>query len=691
MGGSLKKSIALAFLLFVSAAVADEGMWLFNRPPRELLKQRYNFDPTQAWLDHLQKASIRFNNGGSGSFVSSDGLILTNHHVGLDCLQKLSTAARDYVATGYHAKTRAEEVKCVDLELNVLMSIEDVTSRVTAAVTPGMSAGDAQTARRAVMNTIEKESLDKTGLRSDVVTLYQGAQYHLYRSKKYTDVRLVFAPEVAIAFFGGDPDNFEYPRYDLDICLFRAYENDKPAKAADYLKVSPTGPQDGELILVSGHPGRTSRLNTVDHLEFFRDNTYVFTLNTLRRREVLLETYSERSAENERRAHDDLFSIKNSRKAYIGFLSGLQDPAIMKAKADTEAALRQKVTSDPQLNAAYGDAWQLVHDAFAAYRPFMMEYRFLEGGTAFNTQLFGIARTLVRLADESQKPNAQRLREYRESNIESLKQQLYSEAPVYEDLETVTFADSLAHWMETIGANNPLVQQVLNGKSPNEAASEAVRTTKLKDVAERKRLGEGGKAVTDASNDPMIRIARLVDARARELRKMYENNVDEPLRQAYSKIANATFRASGGERYPDATFTLRLSFGTVKGYTQNGVAIPWATTMAGTYDHAAQHKNKDPFELPQSWMAKRGAINGSTPFNFVSTADIIGGNSGSPLVNRAGEFIGIIFDGNPESLPWDYQFDDRVGRAVAVDSAAILEALRNIYAADNVVSELTRK
>lgn len=687
----MRKLLLVSLLLISAPLVADEGMWLFNRPPRELLKQRYNFDPSPAWLEHLQKASVRFNSGGSGSFVSPDGLTLTNHHVGLDCLQKISTAKRDYVTAGYHAKTRAQEVRCVDLELNVLMSIEDVTQRVNAAVTEGMSSADAQRARRAVMNTIEKESLDKTGLRSDVVTLYQGGEYHLYRYKKYTDVRLVFAPEASIAFFGGDPDNFEYPRYDLDICFFRVYENDKPAKIEHYLDFSAAGPKDGDLVFVSGHPGATNRLNTMSHLGFFRDVQYPFTLNLLRRREVLLNTYAERSMENERRAHDDLFSIKNSRKAYFGRIAGLQDPAIMKKKADNEAALRQRVTSNPEFTASFGDAWQTVDNALATYRPIFVDYRFLENGVAFNSHLFSTARTLVRLADETQKPNAERLREFRESNLESLKQQLYSEAPIYDDLEMLELSDSLAHWMETVGPDDPLLKQVLNGKSPQDRASELVRSTKLKDVAERKRLGEGGKAVTDASNDPMIQLARLVDPRSRELRKNYEDNVLERFRQAYGKVANAVFKTTGGTTYPDATFTLRLSLGTVKGYEENGKQLPWATTMAGTFEHAAEHKNQPPFDLPKSWLTKKAAIKGSTPFNFVSTPDIIGGNSGSPVVNRNSEFVGIIFDGNLQSLPWDYQFDDRVGRAISVDSASILEALRKVYGTTNVVSELKTK
>ncbi|MBS0266628.1 MAG: S46 family peptidase, partial [Planctomycetes bacterium] len=537
---------------------ADEGMWLFNNLPRKQLADKYKFEPTAEWLDHVMKSSVRFNSGGSGSFVSSTGLVLTNHHVGADTLHKVSTAEHDYYKEGFWAKTLQEEAKAPDLELNVLQSIEDVTERVNAAVKPGSSPGEAFAARRGVIAAIEKESLEKTGFRSDVVTLYQGGQYHLYRYKKYTDIRLVFAPEFEIAFFGGDPDNFEYPRYDLDVCLFRAYENDKPAKIEHFLKWSAAGAAEGELVFVSGHPGRTSRLNTVAALNYLRDYQAPAMLDFLRRMEIMLQQFGQRSEENSRIAKEDLFGVQNSRKAYYGKIAGLQDPGIMGKKAAAEKEFRAKVEADPKLKADFGTAWEKIEKAQAIRKEMAILFNVLEGGRGFTSETFGIARTLVRLAEESEKPNAERLREYGDAGRASLELQLYSDAPIYTELEIAKLTDALGFMLEKLGGDNPLAQKVLAGKSPAARASELILGSKLRDVAVRKQIAAGGKKAIAESTDPMIALAKLIDPEARVLRKKFDDEVTENERQGYAQIAKAIFQLQGTSNYPDATFTLRL-------------------------------------------------------------------------------------------------------------------------------------
>jgi hypothetical protein len=673
----------------VSRARAEEGMWVFNNLPRKPLAGKYGFEPTAKWVEHVMKSSVRFNSGGSGSFVSSTGLVLTNHHVGADTLQKISTAGHDYYKEGFRARTKADEVKAPDLELNVLQSIEDVTARVNAAVKPEMSPAEAFAARRAVMATIEKESLDKTGLRSDVVTLYQGGQYHLYRSKKYTDIRLVFAPEFDIAFFGGDPDNFEYPRYDLDICLFRVYEDDKPARIEHFLEWSKAGAADGELVFVSGHPGKTDRLNTVAALKFARDVRLPFTLELLRRLEIMLQQFGQDGPEQARIAKEDLFGVQNSRKALYGQIEGLQDPQIIAKKEAAEKALRERIARDPKLKSA-GAAWEQIEQAIKVRRDLVIPATVLESGRGFHCTLFSIARTLVRMAAEDEKPNGERLREYSAAARESLELELYSTAPIYDDFELAKLTDGLGFLIEKLGADHPLTTKVLAGKGPAARAAELLQDSKLKDVAERKRLAKTGRQGIAESTDPMIRLALLVDPDSRAARKKLEEQVVEVERQAYAQIAKVLFEVQGPDSYPDATFTLRLSYGTVKGYEENGKAVaPW-TTMGGAFHHAERHLNKAPWELPQSWHSHRQQIDFETPFNFVSTCDIIGGNSGSPVINAKAEFVGIIFDGNIQSLVGDYVYDETQNRAVAVHSSSIGEALTKIYGAESLAEELGR-
>ncbi len=679
--------VLLLLIVFASStpSVADEGMWTFDNPPLKQLKDRYGFTPAQQWLDHIRLSSVRFNDGGSGSFVSPNGLAITNHHVAFGQLQKLSNAQKDYVRDGFYARTQAEELKCTDLELNVLMSMENVTARVQGVVKPGMTEKQALDARKGERARIEKESLDSTHLRSDVVSLYAGGEYWLYRYKKYTDVRLVFAPEQQTAFFGGDPDNFTYPRYDLDFALLRAYENGRPAATKDYLRWNAKGAADGELVFVSGHPGGTERGLTLAQLETQRDLIYPERLARYKRQLQAVRAYAARGPEQARQAADMIFGLENTIKAFTGEYNGM-DKNLFDKKRTEEADLWAKVASNPEWRRDYGDAWDAIAAATKRRRELfkLQQYRSISSGS----ELAGLARQIVVYVAEIKKPDSERLDGYHDSQLDELKFYLFSPAPIYPEFEEALLTQSLQDSLDQLGPNDPFVMAVLDGRQPAEVAAQTVRGTKLKDPAFRKSLVEGGAAALAASTDPMIVLARKADPYFRDLRKNYEESVESVLTSAGEKIAKARFAIFGKSIYPDATFTLRLTYGTVQGYPMNGTKAPSKTTFYGLYDRAASFDFKPPFNLMPRFIERKDKIDLPTPLNFVASLDIIGGNSGSPVINQNGEFVGIIFDGNIESLTGNFEYIEETNRAVAVHSAAIIEALRKVYDASPLADEL---
>jgi hypothetical protein len=686
---------ALILILVAAMATPEEGMWLYNAPPNAQIKAKYGFELTDPWLRHVQLSSVRFDNGGSGSFVSADGLTFTNHHIASGCLHNISTSKTDYMKTGFYAKNQSAEPKCPDLELNVLQNISDVTAAVDDAVKPGMNDAQAGAAQRAEMAALEKDCARAPDIRCDVVTLYAGAIYDLYRYKRYTDVRLVFAPEFQTAFFGGDPDNFEYPRYDLDIAFFRVYENNQPVHLENYLHWSPNGAKENDLVFVSGHPGSTGRENTMNQLEFLKNVQFPFILKDLHRRIELHQKFASESAENARIAQEHIFGLQNSYKAYTGFNYGLNDRNLMNLKKGDERKLlfmASRSAERPRILHAF----QQIDAAIAVHHKIFLPYRYLELLAGFRGQLNQYARTLVRAGVEKQKPNGERLREYRDSALPSLEQEIFSTAPIYKSMEIVEFADSLTAMQQDLGADNAIVKRVIEGRSPKEVATAAINGTKLDDPNFRKQLYEAGPDAIAKSNDPMIVIMREIDPDARTVRKQYDDEVDSPIRVNHALIEKFRFEHGGSSTPPDATFTLRLSYGAVTGYVEDGRGIVPAgtrvapfTDFAGAFKHAAQHGDEDPYRLATSWMRAKSKVKLATRLNFVSTADIIGGNSGSPVVDEKGDIVGIIFDTNIQALPWNFMYDDEVGRAVSVDSRGIVEALRNIYHANGLVKELT--
>ncbi|MFN7998520.1 MAG: S46 family peptidase [Bryobacteraceae bacterium] len=671
-------------LLSLAPVRADEGMWTFDNPPVQQLESKYHFTPTKEWLDHVRLSCVRLNDGGSGSFVSPHGLLLTNHHVARGQLQKNSTPEHDYVKNGFYAATPDQEMKSPDLEVNVLVSIEDVTPRVLASLKGSKNTEQEFAKRKAVIADIERESQDKTGFRSDVVTLYQGGEYWLYRYKKYTDVRIVFAPEDQAAFFGGDPDNFTYPRYDLDMALFRVYEDGKPIDSKDYLKWNPKGATNNELVFVTGHPGSTQRLDTLAQLQLERDVDEPMILKLLKSRIAVLKKYSAEGPEQARQAASNIFGLENGLKAFEGRLKGLQDPSVMAKKARDEEEFRAKVMSNPEWKKAYGDAWDAIAEATrkAGSRAKQQFFR------STDSQLGNLAATIVDYVAEIKKPDGERLEGYHESQLESLRHRLFSPAPIYPAMEIARMTGALELDLSQLGPDDPFLKVVLNGRSPHDAAAAVINGTKLADPALRKKLIEGGESAVAASDDPMIVLQRNLDPMRREMIKWQEDNVQSVEQAAGEKLGKARFAAFGKTTYPDATFTLRLSYGQVKGYPMNGTEAPYKTTFFGLYDRAASFDYDGPFYLPSRYKENRDKLDLSTPLDFVTTNDIIGGNSGSPVINSKAEIVGLIFDGNIESLVGDFVYDPTANRAVAVHTAGMTEALRKLYGADRILQEL---
>ena len=670
---------------------SDEGMWLLNNFPSDRVQKRHGFAPDKAWLDHVRLSSVRLAGGCSGSVVSANGLVMTNHHCAESCIQQLSTAKRDYMASGFSAKTEADEVKCPEIELNQLTDITDVTARVTGA-TKSLTGKAFQDAQHAEINRIEKECATGDGVRCDVVDLYHGGLFHLYKYRRFQDVRLVFAPEFQIAFFGGDPDNFMFPRYDLDVSFLRIYENGKPAHPEHYLKWSAAGAKEGDLTFVSGHPGRTDRQLTVSQLEYERDVAAPWSLAGLSQARGEVTEFSARGKEQRRVAQGRLFGIENGLKARKGRFEALVDKDFFGQKAAEERDLRARVEASPDVKAIAGGAWDAIAAAQKDKRVLGRAFALLEGAgrgaVGFDSGLFNHARALVRYAAESGKANDKRLREYADSRLPGLKQRLLSTAPTYPDLETVTLGAGLVRIREELGPDAAVVKKMLGKDEPRELAARLVKTTKLGDPKVRKALFEGGKAAIDASTDPMIVFARSVDADSLALRAAWEEKVESVESAAGELISKARFAVYGTSVYPDATFTLRLSFGKVAGWEEpGGKVVPPFTTLGGAFE---RNTGKDPFALPATWLAAKDKLDLKAPFDFVTTNDIIGGNSGSPMVDKNGEVVGLIFDGNIHSLGGDYGYEPKMNRAVAVHSTALVTALEKVYGASRVAAELKR-
>jgi hypothetical protein len=681
-------ALVLAVAVFVATPRADEGFWPYNGIPKAAIKAKFKFNVTDAWLSHLQLATVRFS-GGTGSIISPDGLVLTNHHLGLGTAQRLSTPEKDLVKNGFYAATRADELKVPGMSLRVLQGIEDVTARVNAAIKPGMPAGEAVAARQKAIQSLQADGAAGT---REVVSLYAGAVYNLYTYKVYTDVRLAFIVEYQAGFFGGDPDNFGYPRYCMDVSMFRLYENDRPASTPNYLRWSPTGTKESDLVFTTGHPGTTYRLNTLAHFKYRRDSTLAFAIASNEMREAATKKWMASSAENARQSTSDLFSIQNSLKNQRGQLKGLQDPAVMAKKEADEKRILAALAKDPATQKEYADALATIEKSLETARQLDAARNFITNAAGLNSQLFTQARAIVRAAYN---PPAEGARAGQRGG------QRGGGAPpaggqrggaagqqVNVQREKINLAESLAFMQKFLGPNHEIVKLVLGDKTPDARATELIEKTRITDPEINALLRAGGRATVDVATDPMIALARALEPRAQEVEKRYAEEVTNVQSATYPTIGAAVLAVDGAKVSSDATGTLRLSYGTVKGYQEDGRKVPPYTYVPGLYERSAQHDNEKPYDLVPSWVAARSALDPKTPFDMVTTNDIVGGNSGSAMVDKKGELVGLVFDGNPPMLAGYYTYYEGSNRAISVDSRLILEALRKVYKAEALVTEI---
>ena len=683
-----KLSIYLIIASFVFSSVpfilADDGMWTFDNPPLKQWKERYGFEPSKEWLDKVRLASPKFP-GASGAFVSPNGLIATNHHVASSFIERLSSKERDLLKNGFYAKTQAEELKVPDGNVSILQSYDNVTERVHNAAKTGTTDAEMAAKRTAEIAAIEKDC--PAGLRCEVVSLYSGGEYWVYRNKRYTDIRLVMAPEEQAAFFGGDYDNFVYPRFDLDFTFLRAYEDGKPASTPNYFKWSATGAPEGEFVVVSGYPGSTARLLTVAQLAYQRDLGNPLQEQVWKTRRKALEEYSKRGPEQQRQANPGMRSFANSLKRLEGQQNGLLNPRNFARKEAEEKELRDKLAAKPELDKLYAPAWTAIAKANEELRGKAKQLAF---SNITASRLATIAQQIVTFHIETAKPDGQRYPEYRDTRLEAFKSALFSPAPIYPEMEQAALQAWLEKGVKVLGAGDPFVKAALGDAEPAEVVGRAIRETKLGDPAVRKAMLDGGAAAVNASTDPMITLARRVEPVIRQLREWNEKNVLNVETANGTRIAQARFAVYGKSMPPDANGQLRIEYGVVKGYEEDTTLVPYKTTFFGLYDRALSFGEKDPFHLPESLRSRRDKIDLSTPLNFVYSADTIGGNSGSPVINRKGELVGLNFDSNNQKLSNRYWYieENEGSRAVGVHSAGIIESLRKVYDADGLVKEL---